>query len=688
MSSHLVPALRRAAIAAVLAAAPVAAKADDGSLELRRVVLSTGGVAYMEYEATVDGDASLSFDVGLDQVDDVLKSFIVLDDEGGVGTVTLPGRQRLDETFRDLPFDAAALSSTVSLLRALTGEEVAVEGDVDISGRILSVTDETVQGEDGAIVRHRLALATDGGIRQAIVEDTTSIRFTDAALQRQIDGALVALATHRIADRRTLTLQTTGEAERTVRLGYVVAAPLWKTTYRLALGDGATALLQGWATVENMSGQDWNDVELTLVSGNPVTFRQALYESYWVERPWVPVDVAGRVVPMVDGGAMDDVLTKAQEDAFYRSQDEAQEMLAEDASRQTIFETGGVGALFAEAAPAPTQMAAMGGATSEDAATQVAFRIADPVSVSAGESLSVPLISRAMPAEIVALYQPATDTRHPLAAVRLTNDSGAGLPPGVVTIYQPSAASGGATFVGDARLGAMPAGDDRLVAFALDQRTLVDREDKADQTVARVTIDRGVLSTTLVERQSTLYAVKAPEGEALQVLIEHPRMAGWELVQPVGEIEKTDSDYRLPLSVPAGKTATLEVVLEYQRLESMRLVDMGREQLLWYAQNGNVPQAARDAFTRIAELRSAVDQTDRAIDEANRQRSVILQEQERLRDNLASVPSGSDLADRYLTKLAEQEDLIEQQLSRIDDLAAQREQRQQALRDYVAGLKI
>ena len=95
MTSHLVPALRRAAIAAVLAAAPVVAAADEG-LELKRVVLSTGGVAYLEYEATVDGNAGLSFDVALDQVDDVLKSFIVLDDTGGVGTVTLPGRQPLD----------------------------------------------------------------------------------------------------------------------------------------------------------------------------------------------------------------------------------------------------------------------------------------------------------------------------------------------------------------------------------------------------------------------------------------------------------------------------------------------------------------------------------------------------------------------------------------------------------------
>ena len=487
----------------------------------------------------------------------------------------------------------------------------------------------------------------------------------------------MALATHRIADRRTLTLQTTGESERTVRLGYVVAAPLWKTTYRLALGEGATALLQGWATLENMSGQDWDGIELTLVSGNPVTFRQALYESYWVERPFVPVDVAGRVVPMVDSGAMNGVLSKAQGDAFHRSESGVEELVILEAA-------------VADYAPAasPTQMAGMDGAASEDAATQVVFRIADPVTVVSGESLSVPIVSRAVPAQMVALYQPGTDLHHPLAAVRLTNDSGAGLPPGVVTIYQPSAASGGETFVGDARLGTLPAGEDRLVSYALDQRTLVDREDKSGQTIAKLAIDRGILTTTIVNRQTTLYAVQAPAGEAVEALIEHPRMEGWELVKPSGQVEQTQTAYRLPLAVPAGETATLEVVLEYQRLETMQLVDMNSEHLAWYAENGKVSEDARAAFRRIAELRGAIDQTERGIDEANRQRNVILAEQERLRDNLASVPAGSDLADRYLTKLAEQEDLIEAQLDRLDGLVGQRESRVQALRDFIASLKV
>ena len=71
----------------------VAGSASAADLSLNRVVLSTGGVGYFEYEADVQGDATLSLDVALDQVDDVLKSLVVYDSGGTAGEITLPGRE-------------------------------------------------------------------------------------------------------------------------------------------------------------------------------------------------------------------------------------------------------------------------------------------------------------------------------------------------------------------------------------------------------------------------------------------------------------------------------------------------------------------------------------------------------------------------------------------------------------------
>src|SRR5271156_6066627 len=95
--------------------------ADAADLALKRVVLSTGGVGYFEYEAAVEGDAALTLDVPLDQVDDVLKSLVVYDAGGSAGEITLPGREPLTQSFVDLPFDRAALNSATDLLNALQG---------------------------------------------------------------------------------------------------------------------------------------------------------------------------------------------------------------------------------------------------------------------------------------------------------------------------------------------------------------------------------------------------------------------------------------------------------------------------------------------------------------------------------------------------------------------------------------
>src|ERR1700719_4160067 len=119
---------------------------------------------------------------------------------------------------------------------------------------------------------------------------------------------LSRLAAHRSDGRRRLTLESHGTGSRSIRVGYVVGVPLWKASYRLSLpGDPKAdrARLQGWAILENFSGQAWHDVSLTLLSGNPVTFRQSLFESYYVARPNVPVEVAGRVLPKPDTGSIE-----------------------------------------------------------------------------------------------------------------------------------------------------------------------------------------------------------------------------------------------------------------------------------------------------------------------------------------------------------------------------------------------
>lgn len=673
----------------VLPFALIATVAGAQDLALKRVLLSTGGVGYFEYEAAVDGDADLPLSVRLDQVDDVLKSIVVFDDKGGVGAISLPGREPLSEAFRDLPFDQGALESPDALLNALRGAEVTVGGSRQATGRILKVIQEAVQLPNGAGVttRHRVTLVSAEGLKQFVLEDAESVKFSDATIQRQVDQALAAVARHRVQDRRTLTIATRGSGKRTLRVGYVVAAPLWKASYRLTTPDTGVqgkGQMQGWAVLENLSGRDWTNVELTLVSGNPVTFRQQLYTAYFVRRPEVPVEVLGRVLPPPDQGGLgmaDAQAAKLQQEGALRSR---AAMAAAPPMPAAAAPVAGFGRAMPAPPPAPAELIA---AEAQEATTQVLFTAPAPVSVKAGDSLSLPLVSRDVPIERVALYQPQVNAANPLAAVRVTNDTGAGLPPGVLTLYERGKA--GATYVGDARLAPFPAGENRLLSFAVDQKLQVERDVKSREAVSQVKISRGVLTLSLRDEQTTSYRIKAPANEDRTLILEQPRMPEWELVTPKpSEVELTRGQYRIKQALAKSGVTTLDVTIQRPRQTVVQLATLNRETLLAYARTGGISDQAKQALERLATLQGAVDALDRQIKEGLAERDQVARDQERLRENLKSVPAGSDMAKRYLATLKTQEDRLDKIRTAEEDARQKLVAAKAALADAIAKLEI
>jgi hypothetical protein len=656
------------AAAAAVAMLAVPAFAAD-SLALKRVLLSTGGVGYFEYEAKVSGNETLDLAVPLDQVDDVMKSIVVYDDKGGVGEISLPGREPLAAAFREMPFGPEALSSPADLLNALRGAEVKVEGARAVDGRILSVVPETSTAKDGAeITRHRVSLMTAGGVRQFILEEADGLQFADPALQAKLDAALAALARDSAKDRRTFAIRSTGSGDRTLRVGYVVGAPLWKTSYRLTLAadpKADKAALQGWAVLENMSGTDWEGVDLTVVSGNPVTFRQALYQSYYVSRPDVPVEVLGRVLPPVDERARDlDSKSLGNGAAEIAPAPPPAPMMM--MQRATATPVGGADGYADQIVDAPRQYAQLTAAEPGESATQVTFHLPEPVTVAAGHSLLVPIVNREIPANRVDLYLPDTEPNHPLASVDLKNDGETGLPPGVLTLYE-RGAQDLVTYVGDARLGALPTGENRLVSFAVDQKVTVDRDDKRDDTLARARIVDGVLEITTTQRSTTTYAVTGATGEDRTVLLETPRFEGWTLTEPdKGKVEVVGGQYRIRRTVAAGKTEKVMVTQEQPSAQTIDLSADADDQISYWASATTVPDKVRKALSGLSEQLAAIRDHESEVERLEQRQTEIGEEQARLRDNLGAVPKDSDLFQRYIGKLNDSESELEKTGTDLD----------------------
>jgi hypothetical protein len=648
-------------------------------LSLKRVMLSSAGVGYFEYENEVDGPTTLGLDVPLDQVDDMLTSLVVFDSTGAVGTVELPGRDNTRANFGNVPFGPEALRSTVDYLNSLQGVEVSVQGPRPMTGGIVHAERfaETLPAPGGqpqpTVQRTRVTLLGADGLRQFVLEEADSIQVTDPDLRARIGQALESLRREANQSLRHVTLHSTGDGHRTVRVGYVAAAPLWKASYRLVLPlkDGDPARLQGWAVLENQSGANWDGIALTLQYGNPVTFRQAIYQSYYVQRPEVPVEILGRILPSVD--------TRGRP--------------AELAMQKAASPPAGAARMLAAPAPPPASMPqqeVMAHAADQVQAAEgveaTIFQLATPVVLAAGRSASVPIIDRSVPAERVDLAA-ANDT-HPLSAIRITNDTGASIPAGVLTLYD---ASGAATFAGDARLGGLPAGELRLLSFAQDLRTTVERSSTGEATLASLTAAQGVLHITTRQREVLRVTITGPANEARRVLVEIPKEGDRTLTfegGPIPGVEETATAWRVPVSLKPGEVRKVTATLDRLEREQTALLGDDAAVIVRLLNEQALAPAARAALQRLATLRQDEAAKRSTVDQLKAQQAAILQDEDRIRRNLAAVSANDALHARLTRALDADETRLEQLNQVIEQATAAAEKAHQVLAEAAGSLRL
>src|SRR6202521_1444955 len=652
--------LRFASAAAILIAA--AGVAQGAELALTRVVLSTAGLAQFTHSGPITAGSAVDLAVRLDQVDDILKSLTVFDREGAIGAVSLPGKAPLTELFRDLPFGPDALDSPTALLNALVGSEVEIAGQVTARGRVFRVEREetALPNNGGTTTRHRLTLMTDKGLVQALLEDVTALRFADPQVNAQIERALAGLSENRAKERRRLAIGFLGTGTRTVAISYVVGAPVWKTAYRLVLPkDGGKARLQGWAVVENLTGGDWNDIDLVLVSGNPVALRQQLYTAFFTDRPEVPVTSAARLMPSTDDAdeQQTEMRRKSAGRALSAPAPSAAAKPAPPPPQQMAQTSPSDSATFQTAGGTPLGAAAQA-AEAEEASTQLLYRFPAKISLATRHTMMVPSVAREVPASRTFLYQPQASVRRPLAAVRVRNDGESGLPAGIVTAYDPSA-DGNMNFVGDAKLPLLPKGTFKFVTFALDSKTDIRRDDKG---VVRTTLGKavnGTLTLTTRSRHAIIYEITAPADENREIVVEEARAEGWTPSAESRQVELTPTRFRYTVAAPKGQTTKATLVTERTDSQIVVLTTLAPEEILTRIRGlQNESPALKETVARLGAVVNEIARARSQRAQLGAERKKIAEDQDRLRRNLQSVGQGSDLGRRYIDMLKSQEDRL------------------------------
>jgi hypothetical protein len=655
------------------------------NLPVRRVVLYSNGVAYFERRGQVNNQAEISLPFKQSQVDDVLKSMLVLDlGKGQIGAVSYNSSAPPSARLAEIPFSIQAKgndeqanddegSGLVGVLRQLQGARVTITtANRTTTGAILTVEERKSQidANKPPVISHSIVLVTESGeISKFNLEDVRSVKLLDEGARHDIKEFAEASASARRRDAKTITITSDGSGAREMLVSYVVAAPIWKTTYRIVLDATGKPFFQGWAIVDNVGDEDWTDVSLSLVSGTPISFIQPIQQPLYRYRPVIPIPEDLQLSPQIYEPATGEFVNPASIPSIGG-------VVGGVAGGVHGGVPGGIAGKAGVGDPPPppkspeptTSISDL--ISSEDSGVKAAatgsaigdlfeYRIDQPVTVRRDRSALIPILQTHMEGERVSIYNEATRSDRPLSGLRLKNNSPLTLEGGSLTVIDSNA------YAGETLMERLKPNEERFISFALDLATLVtSRSEQGRQPTFLVRILNGVLQSHYYQTDKKVYEITNQTDKPRVVYIEHPLREKWSLSDDtLKPVEKTASFYRFRVEVAPRSTFELPVTERQTLMDTYALADMNQQYLELFVSRKFVDDETRALLEKIIQLKSQIATVNERIVAADRETSEISIDQKRLRENISTLKDTAEtkqLIARYVAKAGEQETRLEQ----------------------------
>jgi hypothetical protein len=630
------------------------------ALPIVRVVLFKHGVGWFERESEVQDDANLALTFKQSEVSDVLKSLTVLDLDGGhVASVSYDSTKPLEQLLAEVALDIPDQGSLVTLLPQIKGARVRLHTGVadPVEGIILGIdTSERAIG-DGVVHVTLLSILLDSGSVQSFdLHQLAGVQILDPVLRRDLDYYLKTQLSAKKKDSRTFTFFAQGQGKRTIRVSYSLAAPVWKATYRILLGEeGKGPMIQGWAVVDNMQDEDWENVSLSLIAGLPVSFIHDLYTPRYIRRPEVQVQETTGVLPPT----MEDAVThEALELAMYGR---APAPVAAPAagsyeSRDISLDMAGMRAAKRERSSAQSSMQAQ--VRERKIGDLFEYEIEHPVTIRRNQSALVPIVLRDFDGRPVLLYNKQNRAENPMRCVEFKNTTGLTLEGGPVTVLETG------NYVGEAMLETIKPDEERLVPYCVELAVRVhDHVDSHDEQVRRIVLRRGTMTSHYANVTQTTYHFDN-KGDAEQIVwLEHPRPSKeWTLLDTSEPKEITENFWRFRFLLPAKKTVKFVVRQRLMMHASFSLTQLTPHLLDVWIEQKFLDRRTESALRQVFALQQNLGKLEASLSELNVERGQIHGEQKRIRENLQSLgdrPTEKDLRERFVRTLNTQEDRLE-----------------------------
>ncbi len=656
---------------AVVAAALVTA-AGGAELPVRQVVLYKHGIGYFERSGEIAAGQTARLSFKGPEMDDVLKSLVVTDRKGGaIAGVRYDSSEPLARKLSGFPFQLADRAPLSALLDSLKGARVELRfGAEATAGAIVNA--RLAPGADNSPEKELLTLLTDSGdLRTFDLSAAVSLRLTDPELQGHLREYLAALQTSRSREHKSVHIVPAGTSAQQIVARFVLPVPVWKSSYRLMFGPGEEPRLEGWAIVDNTSGEDWTGVHLSLVSGRPVSFVSRLYEPRYVNRPTAQLPEEHMQPPVIHGGVIEDEARApaAAERAAGRR----------EGVRDVALAKAGVRMLSEAPAPKEQSVSSVAAvAQARELGELFEYNFAVPVTVRKNESGMLPFLQQKIEARKFLIYADRS-SEHPMNAAELTNTTGKTLDGGPVTVFD------GGAYGGEALMETLKTSDRRLISYAVDLGTRITTAfDSGGEDVREIHFRRGIMTLRHAARETTTYTIRNTGQKAKTLIIEHPARGQYRLVN-VKPAESTAAAYRFEVKLAPGATEKFPVIEERTYESTLAVTNLTPDVLASYVANKTLDAQVRTQLEKLAVQKRVIAETDRELQLVEQEIGDLTQDQNRLRQNISSlsrVSGQQEQVQNYARQLSAQET----KLAALRDRQAELRKKKAALESDLSSL--
>jgi hypothetical protein len=655
-------------------------------LPVRKVILYKHGVGYFERTGDLGSGETARLDFKSSDMNDVLKSLTILDKSGAKVTgLRYDASEPLDKRLADYPFQLAprqALSHFIDQMKGASLEIRTAAGQT-LTGTIVGA--RTVAMGDKSVEKEVLTLLLDSGeIRTFDMDSLSYLKLADEALQRQLKDYLATLAVARSKEKRSVYIDSSDNRSRQVTASYMIPMPSWKSSYRLifgAAGTPAEATLEGWAIVDNTTGEDWNKVSLSLVSGRPISFISQLYEPRYRNRPTAELAEERALAPTVYGGALQSAPPPpAAAPAGVRAARRAPQGKVAESEMMELSAAAPQAAFMRDSMESSVQANMQG----RELGDLFEYQFGNSVTVRRNESAMLPFLQQKVGARKLLIYSDRS-MNNPMTAAEITNSSGKTLDGGPITVYDDNA------YAGEALVETFKANDKRLISYGVDLGTRITTNlDSSRDTIREIKAQRGILTTRTALEEKLTYTIRNVDARAKTLIIEHPVRQQYTLLTPKQPSETTANAYRFEVKLAPSAEEKFVVAEEYLYQQTLSILNITPDQLGVFLQNRNLSAAGRKQLEGIRKLKEQIATTDDEIEDVEMEIEDVFKDQERIRQNLTSlnrVTGQQEQVNRYAKELADQEARLATMRDRQSQLRRQKDQLLQQLNSLIEKLE-